>query len=118
MVILALPIYVGESDEEATAETNDLWHYRVIFDDGSKVTVTSREQAELFGSQEKRPFRIEADKLPIIAGSALTVQQTLEEITSDVGIDELIFHTPIRNFRKRIRSYEQLSRLFEKEEVE
>ncbi|MDO3413085.1 LLM class flavin-dependent oxidoreductase [Saccharibacillus sp. CPCC 101409] len=110
--ILALSAAAADTDEEAEgiADASDL--YRILLDNGRKLTVGDPERAEQFGRESGAGYRIEHIPSPLIRGSKRTVGLKLREAAARCAVDELIVTSPIREFAKRLHSYELLQQFF------
>jgi len=111
-LILAVSAALADSDREAQdiAAESDL--FRVFLAGGRKITIGDRERAEEFGVQSGEAYRIEQVPSPLIKGSAETVGRRLLDAARLGGVDELIVTSPIRDFAKRLHSYELLQQYF------
>lgn len=108
-IILALPVLVADTDAEARRDAADMNMVRIRLASGRTLTVGSVEAAEAFGKQAQEAYTLEVQEAEVIAGSLDTVRQTLEAIQRTHHADELMVVTSIRDFPKRLRSYELLS---------
>jgi luciferase family oxidoreductase group 1 len=108
--MLALPVMVADTDAEARHYAADMQMVRIRLASGRTFTLGSVEAAEEFGRQSREDYTIEGQGTDIIYGSLDTVQQKLSELQRVYEVDELIIVTSIKNYQKRLRSYELLSR--------
>ncbi|WP_126426721.1 LLM class flavin-dependent oxidoreductase [Brevibacillus marinus] len=106
--LLALPIIVADSDEEAKQLAKHQKIVKIHLESGKTLTVTSEELAEEFGRQTTEKYRIEVKEARIIAGSKATVGAKLRQLQQRLGVAEFIAISVIQDFSKRVRSYELL----------
>jgi luciferase family oxidoreductase group 1 len=106
--ILALPVIVADTDEEAQHYASEIKMVRIRLQSGRTFTVGTLEAAEEFAKQSQEAYTIEVQEGNSIHGSRDTVQKTLHDIQSRYEVDELMIVTAIRNFQKRLHSYELL----------
>ncbi|RTE10238.1 LLM class flavin-dependent oxidoreductase [Paenibacillus whitsoniae] len=107
--LLALPVIVAETDQEAHAFAVEQKHYKVYLASGRKATVGTLEQAEEFGRQAKESYTIEEKTTEVTRGSKETVREQLLDLQRRTGVDEFIVTTRIEDFSERLRSYERLA---------
>jgi hypothetical protein len=69
------------------------------------------EAAAEFGRQARQDYTTKVFDANVIHGSLDTVRIKLNHIQRSYGIDEVIAVTYIKNYQKRLRSYELLSQL-------
>ncbi len=110
--MLALPVIVADTDQEAAGYASDVIVVRVRLDSGRTFTVTSVEAAEEFGKQSQERFTYEVQESNVVHGSLETARQKLRDIQSKYQVDEVFIVTAIRDFQKRLHSYELLSEAF------
>jgi luciferase family oxidoreductase group 1 len=108
--MLALPVMVADTDAEALHYAADMQMVRIRLASGRTFTLGTVEAAEEFGRQSGEDYTIEGQGTDIIYGSLDTVRQKLSELQRLYEVDELIIVTSIKNYPKRLRSYELLSR--------
>jgi luciferase family oxidoreductase group 1 len=106
--LLALPIIVADTDEEARAYATELKVVRIRLASGRTFTIGSVEAAEDFGKQAGETYTVTVQQASVVHGSPETVRQKLEAIQSRYHTDELIAVTAIPDFQKRLYSYELL----------
>jgi luciferase family oxidoreductase group 1 len=111
--ILALPVIVADTDEEAQHYASEIKMVRIRLQSGRTFTVGTLEAAEEFAKQSQEAYTIEVQEGNSIHGSRDTVQKTLHDIQSRYEVDELMIVTAIRNFQKRLHSYELLKDVFQ-----
>jgi luciferase family oxidoreductase group 1 len=107
--ILALPVIAADSDDEARHYAADMKMVRIRLASGRTLTVGTVEAAEEFGRQSQEHYTIEVQDGDIIQGSLATVRQKLLDLQRLYQVEELIIVTTMKNFPKRLRSYELLS---------
>lgn len=117
-VILALSVIVAETEEEASQLAGENLSVKIHLESGKVLTVGTVEQAEEFGRQSAEKYRIEVKEAKVVKGSPTSVYQQLATIRQQYGIQELVVHTVIQNFNKRVRSFELLQQAFVHAEVE
>jgi alkanesulfonate monooxygenase SsuD/methylene tetrahydromethanopterin reductase-like flavin-dependent oxidoreductase (luciferase family) len=111
--ILALPVIVADTDDEARHYASEIKMVRIRLQSGRTFTVGTVEAAEEFAKQSQEAYTIEVQEGKSIYGSRDTVQTTLYGIRSRYEVDELMIVTAIRNFQKRLHSYELLKDVFQ-----
>ena len=110
--MLALPVIVADSDDEAAGYASEIHVVRILLESGRSFTVFSVEAAEEFGSQSGESFTYDVLPSNVINGSPNTVRERLCGIQSEYQVDEIFVVTTINDFQKRLHSYELLSREF------
>ena len=110
--MLALPVIVADSDDEAQRYVSDLIVVKIHVDSGRTLTVFAVEAAEEYSRQAEEKCTIEVQKANIIHGSKETVRQKLHDIQRRYQVDEVFVITAIKDFEKRLHSYELLSHVF------
>ena len=117
-VILALSVIVAETEEEASLLAGENLSVKIHLESGKVLTVATIAQAEEFGRQSAEKYRIEVKEAKVVKGSPTSVYQQLVAIREQYGIQELVVHTVIQNFNKRVRSFELLQQAFVHAETE
>jgi alkanesulfonate monooxygenase SsuD/methylene tetrahydromethanopterin reductase-like flavin-dependent oxidoreductase (luciferase family) len=112
-VLLALPVIVADTDAEAQHYASEIKMVRIRLQSGRTFTVGTLEAAEEFAKQSQEAYTIEVQEGKTIHGSRDTVQKTLHDIQSRYAVDELMIVTAMRNFQKRLHSYELLKDVFQ-----
>jgi luciferase family oxidoreductase group 1 len=107
--LLALPVMAADTDAEARHYAADMQMVRIRLASGRTLTVGTLQAAEEFGRQSQEHYTIEVQEADIIAGSLETVRKKLFDIQRVCQVDELMIVTTIKNFQKRLHSYELLS---------
>jgi luciferase family oxidoreductase group 1 len=110
--MLALPVIVADTDEEARQYAADIKVVRIRLESGRTFTVGSVEAGEEFGRQSREPYTISVHEANIIYGSRETVRNKLGDMQRSYDVDEIIVVTAIKDFHKRLHSYELLSDVF------
>ena len=110
--MLALPVIVADSDEEAEEYASQITPVRIRLESGRTFTVFSVEAAEEFGRQSQENFTYAVQEGKVIHGSQETVRRKILDVRRSYQVDELFIVTAIRDFQKRLRSYELLSQVF------
>ena len=113
--MLALPVIVADTDDEAAGYASEVTPVRIRLESGGTFTVFSVDAAEEFGRQSQEKFTYEVQEGKVIHGSQETVRRTILDVQHRYQVDELFIVTAIRNFQKRLRSYELLSQVFTQE---
>ena len=116
-VMLALPVIVADSDGEAAQFAYGMQVVRIRVESGRTLTVFSMDAAEEFArqSQEKCTFTVQDNE--VIHGSRETAAKKLRDIQGLYQVDELFIVTAIKDFQKRVHSYELLSEVFTQAKV-
>ncbi len=110
--MLALPVIVADTDDEAAEHGADAKNVRIRLESGRELTVVTLEAAEEFGRQSPEKFTVEIQEAGIVYGSPSTVRKELAAIQTHYQLEELFIVTSIKDFRKRFHSYELLSDVF------
>ena len=107
--MLALPVMVADDDQKAQGFASEIKVFRMKLESGRTLTVFSRDAAEEFLNQspEKGSFTVQEGN--VIHGSPGTVRQKLLGVQRDYQVDEVLVVTAIRDFPKRLHSYELLA---------
>jgi len=107
--MLALPVVVADTDEEAAEHAADIKVIRISLESGRTLTAGNMAAAENFGKQSGVKYEINVYDAPVVHGSPDIVLQKLLDIQGLHKVDEIIVVTAVKNFQKRLRSYELLS---------
>ena len=107
--MLALPVVVADTDEEAQGFAADIKVVRIYLESGRTLTTGTLQAAQEFGKQSGEKFEIEVRQASVTHGSPETAREKLREIQRQYGVGEIIAVTAIGNFQKRLRSYELLA---------
>ncbi|WP_256758894.1 LLM class flavin-dependent oxidoreductase [Cohnella sp. WQ 127256] len=110
--ILAVPVIVADTDEEAKRIANDYRIVRIHLKSGRTITVGSVEHAEEYGRQAEEEYTIEDKQAYVVHGSKSRVRAQLLEAQRKYGVEEFIVISTIRNATQRLRSYELLIEAF------
>jgi luciferase family oxidoreductase group 1 len=110
--IFALSLIVADTTEEAAELSSEMKQFKVKLESGQKVTLGSLEKAEEYGLQSGQPYTIEESSAKIVHGTKETVREALIAIKELYEVDEIIVSVPIKDFRKRLHSFELLQRAF------
>jgi len=111
--MLALPVVVAESADEAASYAAEIKVVRISLESGRTLTAGNLESAEKFGKQSGEKFEINVYDAPVIHGSPELALKKLFEVQTLHNVEEIIAVTAINDFHKRLRSYELLSEAFE-----
>ena len=109
--MLALPVIVADTDEEAANHASRIEVVRIILDSGRSLNVGSVEAGEEFGRQSGEGYRISVRKAGVIHGTPESVGRQLVETQRRFDADEIVAVTAINSFEKRLRSFELLGGL-------
>ena len=107
--MLALPVVVADSDQEAADYAADIKVIRISLESGRTLTAGNLASAENFGKQSGEAFSINVYDAPVVHGSPEVALKKLLDIQALHDVDEIIVVTGINDFEKRLRSYELLS---------
>jgi luciferase family oxidoreductase group 1 len=110
--MLALPVVVAESADEAASFAAEIRVVRISLESGRTLTLGNLQSAEKFGLQSGEKYEINVYDAPVIHGSPELALQKLFDVQQLHNIEEIIVVTAINNFQKRLRSYELLSEAF------
>ena len=107
--MLALPVVVADSPEEAAGYAAEIKVVRISLESGRTLTAGNLASAENFGKQSGEKFQIHVYDAPVVHGSPEVAVQKLVDIQALHNADEIVVVTAINDFQKRLRSYELLS---------
>ncbi len=110
--ILALPVMVANSDEEAQHYASELKVVRIRLESGRTLTIGNVEAAEEFGKQSGEAYTVSLQQASVVHGAPETIRKKLEAIQSRYRADEIIAVTAMQDFAKRLHSYELLMEAF------
>jgi len=116
--IISLAVIAAPSQTEAEELVGERKIVKVHLQSGKTVTVQSLEQAEAYGKQVGEPYDITVQEADIITGTPIYVKRVLDELHKTYRVDEFILHTPIEKVDERIRSFQLLSPLYLRGDVE
>jgi luciferase family oxidoreductase group 1 len=111
-VMLALPVIVADTDDEAGQRASEITVVRLTLASGKTFTTGTLEAANEFGKQSGEEFDIQVRQAAVVHGSPDTARRKLYDIQHDFDIEEVIVVTAIRDFPKRLHSYRILSEAF------
>ena len=109
--MLALPVIVAETNEEAAGYAEKIQVVRITLDSGRTLTVGSVEAGEDFGRQSGEGYQITVRQAGVVHGAPESVRRQLLDVRSQYGADEIVAVTAIDNFEKRLHSFELLGGL-------
>ncbi|QRG68640.1 LLM class flavin-dependent oxidoreductase [Brevibacillus choshinensis] len=115
--ILALSVIVSDTDEDARGLASENELVKIHLASGKTITVNSLKKAEEYGKHSAEAFTIEVKEANIIFGSKETVRAKLLDIQRTYQVDEVIITTPVKDFQKRVHSYELLVEAFSESPV-
>ena len=107
--MLALPVVVAESADEAAGYAADIKVIRISLESGRTLTAGNMQSAENFGKQSGEKYEINVYDAPVVHGSPEMALQKLRDIQALHNVEEIVVVTAINDFQKRLRSYELLS---------
>ncbi len=110
-VMLALPVVVADTDEEASELASSIKMVRITLANGRQFTVGSVEGAKEFGRQIGEEVGVQVMEGNVVCGSVDTVGARLGTFQEEYGVEEIVAVTAVDTFRERRRSYELLGRL-------
>ena len=110
--MLALPVIAADSDDKAQEYASQIKLVRIHVESGRTLTVFSLDAAEEYRRQCGEKCTFEVQEANVIYGSQDVVGKKLADIQRRYQVDELIIQTVIPDFKKRLRSYELLSKVF------
>jgi alkanesulfonate monooxygenase SsuD/methylene tetrahydromethanopterin reductase-like flavin-dependent oxidoreductase (luciferase family) len=110
--MLALSVIAADTDEEARQYASDIKMVRIRLESGRTFTVGSLTAAEEFARQAQENYTVTMHQMTVVHGSRDTVLQQLHDLQRRYNAEELILVTAIKDFRKRLRSYELLSNAY------
>ena len=111
-VMLALPVIVADTDDEAAQRASEITVVRLTLASGKTFTTGTLEATKEFGKQSGEEFDIQVRQAAVVHGSPETARRKLYDIQHDFDIEEVIVVTAIRDFPKRLHSYRILSEAF------
>ena len=111
--MLALPIIVADTGEEAAELAAKIQVVRIRLESGRTLTVGSVEAGEEFGRQSGESYEIIVRQAGVVHGAAESVRTQLLDVQRKYGADEIIAVTAIDSFEKRLRSFELLGGLMD-----
>ena len=106
--MLALPIIVADTDQEAAGYAEHIHVVRIRLASGRTFTVFSEEAAREFGNQSGEEYTYQIQAANVIHGSAVTVRTRLMQVSEEYQVEEMFAVTAIDSFQKRLHSYELL----------
>ena len=113
--MLALSVIAADTDEEARHYAADIKVVRIRLASGRTFTVGTVAGAEEFGRQSQESYTITIHEANVVHGSRDTVLQQLSDMQQRYQVDELIIVTALKDFPKRLHSYELLSTAYRPE---
>ena len=112
--MLALPVIVAETDEEAARYASEVKVVRIRLESGRTLTVGNLEAGEEFGRQSGEKYQIDVSDAKVVHGAPETALDKLQEVQRIHHADEIFAVTAIDSFPKRLRSYELLGDIYKK----
>ena len=111
--MLALPIIVADTDEEAEEHAAKIQVVRIRLESGRTLTVGSVEAGEEFGRQSGEEYEIFVRQAGVVHGTAESVRLQLLGMQRKYNANEIIAVTAMDSFEKRLRSFELLGGLID-----
>ena len=108
-LMLALPVMVADTGEEAQGYAAEIKVFRIRLESGRTLTVFSMAAAEEFLKQSPEKGAITIHEGNVLNGSPETVRRKLLDVQRSYQVDEVFVVTAIRDFAKRLHSYELLA---------
>ena len=115
--MLALPVIVADTAEEAEKYASEVKVVRISLESGRSLNTGSVEAAEEFGKQSQEKYTIAVSDANVVHGSPETVGDKLHAVQRRYLVEEILVVTAIKDFRKRLHSYELLGRVFNQTSV-
>jgi luciferase family oxidoreductase group 1 len=116
--IVAVQVIVAPDAEQAAALAEQVEVWGVTLENGQRVSVASKLQAEAFAHQAGSPaVEIVRRESSLIAGTALQVRAQLDALHQYYGINEFIIDTPIVEGAARLTSLRLLAQALNRAEV-
>lgn len=116
--MVAVQVLVADDAEQAAALAAGVEVWGVTLENGQRVSVASREQAEAFAQQAGSPAReIVRRETALIAGTAERVVAALDDLHQRYAIDEFIIDTPVAEGHARLTSLRLLAAALNRAEV-
>lgn len=106
--MLALSVIAADTEEEARQYAAEIKVIRLRLASGRTFTVGTLAAAEEFGAQAQEPYTITVQEGHVIHGVRDAVLRQLQDVQCRYQAEELFLVTAIKNFAKRLHSYELL----------
>src|SRR5262249_46366018 len=113
--MLALSVMAADTDEEARQYASDIKMVRIRLESGRTFSVGSLTAAEEFARQAQENYTVTMHQMNVVHGARDTVLQQLHDMQCRYNVEELILVTAIKDFRKRLHSYELLSNVYRRD---
>jgi len=113
--MLALSVMAADTDEEARQYASDIKMVRIRLESGRTFSVGSLTAAEEFARQAQENYTVTMHQMNVVHGDRDTVLQQLHDMQLRYQAEELIIVTAIKDFRKRLHSYELLSNVYRRD---
>lgn len=105
---VAIAIIAADTKKEAAELVKNTDIFKVIFEDGSKFTLTSFENANRFGIESGKKYHVDQVQSPALFGDKAEIFDKLDAL-HQLGVDEFIIHNPILDEEARFHSIQLLS---------
>lgn len=105
---VAMAIIAADTKAEAAELVKNTDIFKVIFEDGSKFTLTNFENANRFGIESGKNYHVDRVQSPAIFGETTEIFDKLDSL-NQLGVDEFIIHNPILEEKARFHSIQLLS---------
>lgn len=106
---LAPMVFTAHTKAEAEKHVVSRESVKIILEDGKKVNVGSREQAEAFLEQVTQPYKLITQKTGVIAGTKEETAAELRRLSVQYSITDFVILSPIKNAEEKRLSYRLLS---------
>jgi luciferase family oxidoreductase group 1 len=106
--LLALSVIAADTDEEARQYASDIKMVRIRLASGRTFSVGSLTAAEEFARQAQENYTVTMHQMNVVYGTRDTVLQQLCDMQRRYNVEEMILVTAIKDFPKRLHSYELL----------
>ena len=113
-LIIAVAVLAAETKERADELAREIKMFEVLFADGKKLSLQSKEHVEALKHQTKQPFTVTEKKITVIAGTPDMIKSELDALHLNYMVDEFIFHTPLHNRAARLESFKLLGEYYQK----
>lgn len=109
--ILAVSVIAAPTTEEAKQLAGIQQLVKIHLASGRVLTLQNEEAAEKFGKESGEEYEVKVHQANFIAGTPAEVKEELDRLHQQLNVDEFIIHTPVKDDKARIRSFELLSPL-------
>ncbi|KJJ43398.1 hypothetical protein UM89_00330 [Bacillus subtilis] len=106
---LAPAVFAAHTKEEAEKHIVSRETIKVVLQDGRRVNVGSRLQAEAYLENVSQPYDIIVQKTGVIAGTKEEAADELKRLSNTYGINDFVIFTPMKHAGEKQLSYQLLS---------